>query len=82
MQNVEQARKQFVPEMWPTTGRRILEKLCDHYGVDVTDRRQLNYLMQCLGLFTKTLASTALDLEVREFAISEGVTCIGWPGVG
>lgn len=25
---------------------------------------------------------SALPWEVREFAISEGATCIGWPGVG
>jgi hypothetical protein len=60
---VGRARNQFVPDMWPTTGRQIVERLCRHYGIDVFDRRQLNYLMQSLGLFTSALASTALDLD-------------------
>jgi hypothetical protein len=60
IRDVERARNQFVPDMWPTTGRQIVERLCRHYGIDVSDRRQLNYLMQSLGLFTSALASTAL----------------------
>lgn len=67
IRNVEQARKQIVPDMWPSTGPQVLEKLCGHYGIDVTDRRQLNYLMQCLGLCAKALASVALDLSDSEF---------------
>jgi hypothetical protein len=63
IRDVERARNQFVPDMWPTTGRQIVERLCRHYGIDVSDRRQLNYLMQSLGLFTSALASTALDLD-------------------
>jgi hypothetical protein len=63
IRDVERARNQFVPDMWPTTGRQIVERLCRHYGIDVSDRRQLNYLMQSMGLFTSALASTALDLD-------------------
>lgn len=65
--SVQKAREQFVSDLWLEPDRPIAETLLENFGIDVTDRRQLNYLMQCLGLYTPVLAESALALESYDY---------------
>jgi hypothetical protein len=50
-----------------TGGSTIGEMLRVRCNIDVHDRRQLNYLIQCLGLWTPVVAEAALDVRAYGF---------------